>query len=233
MAIQTMWRTIFGGALGAALVSCAGADPVSYSLTGTVWQVESIDRGGIVDRSMVTLDFSEEGRVGGKGSCNRYFSSVTVDGATISFGNAGSTMLACAEPLMKREMRFFEALSEAATFSIEDNQWLVISDAQGEERIRALRVDSDPTATRPEVMDKGSDVSHAFVSDTLGPVSFRFVGPETIALTIGDTPEQILIQERSASGARYTNETLEFWSKGDEAMLTVDGVRHTCKAVES
>lgn len=47
-------------------------------------------------------------------------------------------------------------------------------------------------------------------------------GPGEIALWLADR-YIVLSQVRSASGALYEKEDVAFWSKGDEAMLTVAG----------
>ena len=47
-------------------------------------------------------------------------------------------------------------------------------------------------------------------------------GPDEIALWLADR-YIVLSQVRSASGALYEKEDVAFWSKGDEAMLTVAG----------
>jgi putative lipoprotein len=51
-------------------------------------------------------------------------------------------------------------------------------------------------------------------------------GPGEIALYL---PERyvVLSQVRAASGTKYEGDGILFWSKGDEAMLEVDGVRYT------
>lgn len=79
----------------------------------------------------VTAEFDTEGRVGGNSGCNTYFASYTVDGNTLTIGQAGSTMMAC-EPaeLMQQEAEYLAALTSAATFSIEGDQ-LLIANAAG------------------------------------------------------------------------------------------------------
>ncbi len=37
-----------------------------------------------------------------------------------------------------------------------------------------------------------------------------------------------LIRQRSASGVKYTNENVLFWTKGKEAMLIIDGNKYHC-----
>ena len=61
-----------------------------------------------------------------------------------------------------------------------------------------------------------------------GPtISMRFEGPEAIVVDDGSS-EWLLQRERSASGARYTADDVEFWNQGDEAMFTHGATRFTC-----
>lgn len=199
-----------------------------HMLEGTVWQVEDIDNGGIIDRSMITMDFSEGGRIMGFTGCNRYFGDANVARDALSLGGIGSTRRACAPALMNQEQRFLNALNDAARYAIDKDTWLVVYDAESVERLRAIGIDSDPTAERPEPQDLGSGIPIVFDCEVKGAISFHFLGPETIELTIGDMTH-VLTQQRSASGARYTTNGVEFWNKGDEALLTIGEERFTCK----
>jgi heat shock protein HslJ/membrane-bound inhibitor of C-type lysozyme len=197
-------------------------------LEGTVWQVEDIDSGGIIDRSMITMDFSEGGRILGFTGCNRYFGDANVARDALSLGGIGSTRRACAPALMGQEQRFLNALNDSARFAIDKDTWLVVYDAAGVERLRAIGIDSDPTAKQPEPQDIGSGRRIGFDCEAKGAISFRFVGPETIELTADDVT-RVLTRKRSASGARYTASGVEFWNKGDEALLTIGEEPFICK----
>jgi len=37
-----------------------------------------------------------------------------------------------------------------------------------------------------------------------------------------------LVRQKSASGVKYTNDDILFWTKGNEAMLIIDGNKHHC-----
>lgn len=52
------------------------------------------------------------------------------------------------------------------------------------------------------------------------------LGPGEMALWFDDR-YLVLSQVRSGSGSRYQEGDVEFWSKGEEAMLEVDGVRYS------
>ena len=76
--------------------------------------------------------------------------------------------------------------------------------------------------------DVGSGQAMTFQCGDDGPaISVTFVGPETVRLESGETAH-ILQQERSASGARYVADGLEFWNKGDDAMFTDGDNRYDC-----
>lgn len=66
---------------------------------------------------------------------------------------------------------------------------------------------------RPAVYTCADDPANEFVA------TFFATEPPTVILERGDRAV-VCYQERSASGARYTGPDIEFWIKGDEAMLT-------------
>jgi heat shock protein HslJ len=110
--------------------SAEAADPLK-ALRGKVWVVEDIDRRGIIDMSRVTVEIDGDDRAAGRASCNRWFASVTsVDGG-ISFGQAGSTMMACAPSLMDQEQRFLAALARITSFEIDATGALLLTGDDG------------------------------------------------------------------------------------------------------
>ena len=93
-----------------------GGEPAA--LLHGAWIVEQIDGKPIVEGSNVTMDFGTEGKVAGGASCNRYFSAYTLTGEGLNFSKAGSTMMACEQPLMDQERRFLKILEAVARFEI-------------------------------------------------------------------------------------------------------------------
>jgi heat shock protein HslJ len=100
----------------------------SQELSGTSWTVTSYNNGreavvGVVSGTEITANFGDDGQVSGTAGCNNYFASFEADAqaGTISFGQAGSTMMACTEPqgIMEQEQEFLAALSTAATYRIQ------------------------------------------------------------------------------------------------------------------
>ena len=92
--------------------------PASGSLVGTSWHLVDLHGRGALENAAVTLEFPEEGRVAGKGSCNRYFGPVVIKGQSITFGAVGSTMMMCPEEVMNQERDFFRALETAERYEI-------------------------------------------------------------------------------------------------------------------
>ena len=61
-----------------------------------------------------------------------------------------------------------------------------------------------------------------------GPTAtFHFPDPETLVLTVNGGTHR-LERLRTASGARYAGEGMDFWNKGEEVTFTLDGRRFTC-----
>jgi len=108
--------TIFGFILPIAL-SAQADDP----LVGTQWQL--IEQGGSAVEAFVTLNFAEQGNVGGNGGCNVYGGSYSLDGDAITFEGIFSTMMAC--PELDVEQAFFNALSSATTFTLSGDRLII------------------------------------------------------------------------------------------------------------
>ncbi len=200
------------------------------SLLNTSWRVESIDLGGVIDMSMITIEFPEKGRLAGSSGCNNYFGSVTVTEERIELTPAGVTRRACAPALMNQERRFLDALQAAFRFAIDADTWLVLYDEAGTERARAIAFQAD-AATEPSYqtapLDAALSTSFYFDCDDTRTASVRFLGPETVELTIDGDVYQ-LPRVRTASGAKYAAENVSFWNHGGEAMIEVGATRHTC-----
>jgi heat shock protein HslJ len=122
--VETAERTLSG----------CGGEPASL-LLGPEWVVESIDRVPLVGDSRVTVAFGEDGRIHGDGSCNRYNAAYQLTGEGLSIGAAASTMMACAQPLMEQERRFFGALAAVRRFEIAPDGALVLLSDDGRKLI--------------------------------------------------------------------------------------------------
>ena len=77
-----------------------------------------------------TLTFPVEGertgKLGGNGGCNRYFADYTLTGNRLSISPLGSTRMMCSPAQMAQEARFFQALSTAERYKLNNGELLII-----------------------------------------------------------------------------------------------------------
>jgi heat shock protein HslJ/membrane-bound inhibitor of C-type lysozyme len=95
-------------------------------LLGAAWVVEDIGGAGIIDRSRATLRLGDDGKVGGRASCNIFTGSYTLTGESLTFGKVTGSMMACAPALMEQERRFLDLLQAVHRFEISDSGALVL-----------------------------------------------------------------------------------------------------------
>lgn len=102
----------------------------------TVWLAEDLHGGGVIDFAQSTLSIKSDGAVSGRGGCNSYFSKAELKGdGKISFGNTGSTEMACPPAVMDQERKLFDALAKAASYRVEEGK-LYLIDAEGKDLAR-------------------------------------------------------------------------------------------------
>lgn len=102
---------------GTVMLSGCGGDPATL-LRGPDWRLTSLDGATVPDAIEITLRFDGQGRISGKGACNRYAGSYTLTGETLSFGPAAATRMACPEPQMAMEREFHAMLPRVTRFDI-------------------------------------------------------------------------------------------------------------------
>ena len=135
-------RTLLGLAtpLLLGLTSCAmPSAPAAESLWGTEWRLQTLNGRPVMADVPATLAFPEAGRVGGQGSCNRFFGSVSLDGDRLRFDHMGATKMACERGAMDQENRYLAALNQAQRLERQgDSLTLHLSD--GKPPLRFVRV---------------------------------------------------------------------------------------------
>jgi heat shock protein HslJ len=108
-----------------------GGRPSSL-LTGPEWVVEDIDRRGIIDRSRVTLNFREDGRLDGRAGCDTYTARWQLDGESLRIVDvAPSGARACAAALAGQDGRFLARLATVTGFAIDETRGLLLTDGRG------------------------------------------------------------------------------------------------------
>jgi putative lipoprotein len=117
--------------------SARGNDPAT--LLHGAWVVEEIDSTGIIEGPQPTLNFSAEGRVSGKASCNSRTGKYVLGGEGLSVGPTASTIMACDPRLTQQEQAFLAQLETIRRFELAaDGALLLISEDQSS--IRARRI---------------------------------------------------------------------------------------------
>lgn len=114
---------------GSTLTGCGG-DPARL-LQGGEWVVEDINGGGIIDRSRVTLNFWQDGRVTGRASCNNLMGQYQLSGEGLSIGQVATTRMACAPALMEQEQRVLGNLAQVQRFDVDETGALLLHSAEG------------------------------------------------------------------------------------------------------
>lgn len=95
-------------------------------LEGTAWRLEDLAGTPALPNVEATLEFMADGKIAGKGSCNRFFGTATITGATLAFGPIGSTKMACIdENIANQETRYFQALEGAERYELADGKLLI------------------------------------------------------------------------------------------------------------
>ncbi len=125
-------------ALGADSYEGCGGEPAAL-LDGD-WTVTAIDGKAPVADSEPSLTFGEDARVSGNASCNRFFGSYTLTGEGLSFGEMGTSMMMCGDPVMAQERAMLEILEGVIGFSVAEDGALTLSSADGR-TIAANRLD--------------------------------------------------------------------------------------------
>lgn len=138
--------TIFWSKGDSAMISLRGSDlpecrliatktraPSGFDLLpGAEWVVEDIARGGIIDFSRVTLEFREDGSLGGRATCNSYGTRFATNGGRIAVDRrTAATMMACAPELMNQEAKFLAILPELRDWRIDETGALILTAAEG------------------------------------------------------------------------------------------------------
>ncbi len=196
----------------------------AIELRGSAWQAEDIDQGGIIDNSVATIEFGSDGRVSGSTGCNRYFGSVTRADGHFSLSEVGSSRRACVPAIMNQEQRFLDALLEAERIEVQDDLWLQLFDAQGNRRLKFIRIEQSERTPA----DKPAELTAQFSCPGGHDFELRFLGPETVQISIG-REDHILQRERTASGARYKGDGIDFWNHGAAATLKTIERTYDCE----
>jgi putative lipoprotein len=173
------------------------------------WRLSNLHSLGSIDPSATTLRVDAAGNLSGNAACNRFRRAHSADG----YGEITLTRKRCIDDVMAQETAFLAALRATRDWHL-DGERLLLSDGEG----RTLAVMLEPVTRRYRFDCEGE------------PLRFDVIGRDRIRLTHADTTV-VMQRERSASGARYRDESGEitFWGRGTEGRLTRDGRTRECR----
>jgi heat shock protein HslJ len=101
------------------------------ALAGTSWVLSSLGGSLPLQGATVTLQFNTDGSATGSDGCNRFRTTYTQSGASLTFKQpAASTMMACPEPVMNQATAFMAALAGTTDFTASDRQLILRAGAE-------------------------------------------------------------------------------------------------------
>ncbi len=116
---------VFVGLTACSLVN-EETDENAEQVYGRNWIAEEVAGLPVAPSVESSLAIADDGKASGHAGCNGYFGSVILDGEAMSFGNLGSTRMACPEPAMGQEDRFLRALDSTRGYLVEDERLLLL-----------------------------------------------------------------------------------------------------------
>jgi len=118
---------------GAALAQDEPEPTGGADIEGLTWLLTSqmVDGAMVETPERVTVSLlMDGGQAGGNAGCNSYFTSYELDGPDLTFGQVGSTMMACLPPIMDLEQAYFANLGQVRSYQSGDTG-LSLLDADG------------------------------------------------------------------------------------------------------
>jgi heat shock protein HslJ len=100
----------------------------SQDLASTGWEATMYNNGnqavvGVLEGTILTADFMEDGSISGNSGCNNFTGGYKVEGDQITIGPLASTMMNCSDPegIMDQEANYLKTLQSAASYQVEGN----------------------------------------------------------------------------------------------------------------
>jgi heat shock protein HslJ len=92
------------------------------SLVGPNWSLTALGGQPVLEGTKLTASFSSEARVSGSAGCNSYFGRAQVEAGRLSVGPLGSTLMACADGVMRQETLYLASLQAATSYTIRGDE---------------------------------------------------------------------------------------------------------------
>ncbi len=103
------------------LAACSTSN--STNLTDQVWNLTQLSGKSLVTGSVITAEFTADGKVSGTAGCNQYSGTYQANSKKISFSpNIATTRMSCDAAVNVQESAYLKALGEAKTYAISGEQ---------------------------------------------------------------------------------------------------------------
>lgn len=100
----------------------ADVPPSTATLTGTMWDLKTIDNQAAPTERPLTISFDDT-RMSGYSGCNRYFGNYTSSNdGVFSTGPIGATKMACIGEQGQQEQHYLELLGKASQYAVSRGQ---------------------------------------------------------------------------------------------------------------
>lgn len=97
-------------------------------LAGVKWRPTYIGADTVTNDTVMFVQFGVDGSIKGHGGCNTFSGSLEKTDAGVAIGPLGATRMACAEPIMKLETAFMEALQNTEKFELSPKRLQLVDD---------------------------------------------------------------------------------------------------------
>lgn len=168
--VSDVAKALIASGLGVLLAACAPVGGGSQ-LIGTEWHLVSLGGQSLLPNTTITIEFQDDGKVGGTSGCNSYNASYRIRGSSIAIGSAMWTLMACPEPIMDQETAYLGLLQDASHFEV-DGESLTLTTGSGARLVFEVR-SQDLAGTSWEVVSSNDDAESA-VSGVLGTERHAF-----------------------------------------------------------
>jgi heat shock protein HslJ len=178
---------LLAGAMGGATLA---ADPLIDpnpnasagipTLEGTEWLLVKSQLSGAyadIPADVVATLLMTDGQAGGSGGCNQWFAGYTLDGADLTFGDIGSTLMLCEGPGGEVETFYFADLGSVRSWAI-DGTTLTLSGDTGPVLAFEPRAASGPALDGDWLVVEYNDGQGSLVAVGDGSVHVSIAGGE-------------------------------------------------------
>lgn len=136
------------------------AGPVPDQATSPTgqWTLAGMAKGDaitpVIQGSVITAEFTGDGRVSGTSGCNLYSAPFEIEGTTIAIGPAISTMMYCndiTKGIMKQESTYLQLLEDAASWEIRGENLVILDESGRVALVFSPGIADEPDAEEPLV----------------------------------------------------------------------------------